>query len=591
MYLERLVIKNFRSISELTLHFNKGLNIIIGENNSGKSTIVDVLRICFSIGSQRREIFVTQYDFYINKQSLLEDIKTIEFHLFFKVENPEETAWFNELVVIDDSGDQSLQLHYKYNLDERRGLKKVKYNIWGGAYEGQVVSPEVLSLLYSVYLDALRDAEQHLRPIRGNRLGQFYANIQVDSDKKIDKEKKQAIANNLKLSIDKDENWRTHVESGKSKINEHLQATSYINHDPKIDIDFLAYDFNKLVDNLKMQIPVYTESLIGEDKTKQKYFDLFQNGLGYNNLIYAATVLGDLKQRKEIERESYISLLIEEPEAHLHPQLQAIFFNYLSTLDKNIGIQIFITSHSPSITSKADVDSIIVLEKNDSTNALSLSRSSLQPHNKNYLKKFLDTTRSQMLFAKGSILVEGISEALLLPVFSVMIGEKYNIEKNGIELVNINGVSFEHFAILYNSDDENKRLRSKCSIVTDDDMDAETEEVSSRAKNAKLLEKNNLKVFLAKKTFEYELFITGNNRDLLLEIFATMHPKSASKIPKTANIEECGSIFLEKLVANKAKSEFSHRLSLRLLEDKKAREEFTVPAYIKNAIEYVIKSN
>ncbi|TGM58557.1 ATP-dependent nuclease [Leptospira adleri] len=488
MYLERLVIKNFRSISELTLHFNKGLNIIIGENNSGKSTIVDVLRICFSIGSQRREIFVTQYDFYINKQSLLEDIKTIEFHLFFKVENPEETAWFNELVVIDDSGDQSLQLHYKYNLDERRGLKKVKYNIWGGAYEGQVVSPEVLSLLYSVYLDALRDAEQHLRPIRGNRLGQFYANIQVDSDKKIDKEKKQAIANNLKLSIDKDENWRTHVESGKSKINEHLQATSYINHDPKIDIDFLAYDFNKLVDNLKMQIPVYTESLIGEDKTKQKYFDLFQNGLGYNNLIYAATVLGDLKQRKEIERESYISLLIEEPEAHLHPQLQAIFFNYLSTLDKNIGIQIFITSHSPSITSKADVDSIIVLEKNDSTNALSLSRSSLQPHNKNYLKKFLDTTRSQMLFAKGSILVEGISEALLLPVFSVMIGEKYNIEKNGIELVNINGVSFEHFAILYNSDDENKRLRSKCSIVTDDDMDAETEEVSSRAKNAKLLE-------------------------------------------------------------------------------------------------------
>ncbi|TGM58558.1 hypothetical protein [Leptospira adleri] len=87
------------------------------------------------------------------------------------------------------------------------------------------------------------------------------------------------------------------------------------------------------------------------------------------------------------------------------------------------------------------------------------------------------------------------------------------------------------------------------------------------------------------------MFITGNNRDLLLEIFATMHPKSASKIPKTANIEECGSIFLEKLVANKAKSEFSHRLSLRLLEDKKAREEFTVPAYIKNAIEYVIKSN
>ena len=83
-------------------------------------------------------------------------------------------------------------------------------------------------------------------------------------------------------------------------------------------------------------------------------------GLGENNLIYSAAVLGDLKNRREEEKEHYYALLIEEPEAHLHPQKQNTFFNYLDSL-RDFGVQIFITSHSPTITAKSELDNILVL--------------------------------------------------------------------------------------------------------------------------------------------------------------------------------------------------------------------------------------
>jgi len=586
MYLEKFIIKNFRGINDISLTFNQGLNVLIGENNAGKTAIIDALRICFSYGNQRRDIYISQSDFHLDKNEISESANSIEFHLHFHIDNLQETAWFNDLLSVQEDGTQDLQLHFRFYLDDNN---RVKYKVWGGTNEGQAIAPEVLFLIYHVHLDALRDAEQFLRPIRGNRLGQLYTNIQIDPDAEKDQEKKKELAIKVRSAVDNDAEWIGHLEKGKEKINEHLKETSFSNKQHQVDISFLPFDFNKLVDNLKIQMPLYSDELLDGDFTKQKYFELHQNGLGYNNLIYTATVLGDLKQRKQKQTETYAALLIEEPEAHLHPQLQNLFFNYLNKLDNEHGFQIFISSHSPTITAKANLKSVIVLQnKENKIHSLSLQKSGLTDVNHKYLQKFLDVTNSQIFFSNGAILVEGISEALLLPIFSRIVGQDYDIDKAGVELVNINGVAFSHFANLFNNDDETKNLKTKCSLITDDDTAEETDEITSRAKSAKELEKKNLKVFLAERTFEFELFIAGN-KDILLEIFKEMHPVAAGRVVADVNIKNHGANFLEKIISNKAKSDLAHRLAVKLSTDEAARKAFKVPTYIEHAIKFAVK--
>jgi len=118
MYLEKFTIKNFRGIENITLNFNKGLNILIGENNAGKTAILDALRLCLSYGNQRREIYISSSDFHIDRNTLCDTLNDIEFHLHFHIDIPEETGWFNDLLSVQENGNQDLQLHFRYYLDE-----------------------------------------------------------------------------------------------------------------------------------------------------------------------------------------------------------------------------------------------------------------------------------------------------------------------------------------------------------------------------------------------------------------------------------------------------------------------------------------
>lgn len=581
MFLKKFKIKNYRCIKDASIDFNKGVNILIGENNSGKTAVLDALRICFSYGKQWRDIWVSANNFHLDKNNPDADIEDIEFHLFFEIEDEVETGIFNELHSVGDDGTQELQVHFRYYIDERSGVKKVRYSVWGGDNEGQSITPDVLDLIYFIHLDALRDAVLHLRPMRGNRLGELYSKMVTDE------ERQEFLSGKIRNVLDGDTDWNTLIDQGKSKVNEHLKETTITGKEQNVKIDFLPFEFRRIVDNLRIQTPVYNEEII-ENGDKQRYFELHQNGLGYNNLIYIATVLGDLKRQKELESNAYVALLIEEPEAHLHPQLQNIFFNYLNKLNE-IGFQIFVSSHSPTITAKADLDSLIVLqEQGNEITSLAIKKSNLDDTNKKYLKKFMDVTKCQLFFSNGVILVEGISEALLIPVFSEIIGSDYSIEKKGIELVNLNGVAFEHFGKLFNPDAPNSRLNCRCAILTDDDR-TEGGDISSRAAKAKELENGQLRVLLAEKTFEIELFKAGDNKDILLEMFGEMHPTAAGRIEEGASIDEHANSFLEKINSNKAKSELAHCLAIRLESDAGLRKEFTVPDYIKSAIKWVVK--
>ncbi len=138
--------------------------------------------------------------------------------------------------------------------------------------------------------------------------------------------------------------------------------------------------------------------------------------------------------------------LVEEPEAHLHPQLQELILNFFGkNTAQHENIQVIMTSHSPTLVSRIGIKHINLLyEYNHKIYNYPLKTAGLNDEENDYLEKYLDVTKSHLFFAKGVIFVEGISEAILVPEFAKLIERP--LDKYAVELVNINGVSFSPFA-------------------------------------------------------------------------------------------------------------------------------------------------
>lgn len=591
MYLSRLHISKFRVFNDITLHFKNGINILIGENNSGKTAIIDALRICLGCGKPDNFIYVQDSDLHVNPEDPSEINTVIQFDLIFEFGDASiERECFYDFIAQDKNNPdkQTIQLHLKF-IQENNGKRKYfKRIIWGGDNEGQQVPYESLQEIFYTYLSPLRDAVSCLRPYSYDNKTSLLFNQLTKYDKNgesipLNEEKKKDLAQNLyQIFEDEAYDWKHILITGKSKVNAHLEGTGIALKHPNIEMRYVGREFSDVVRGIELKCPVYNTIKDGQE---QKYFLLSQNGLGENNLIFTSVVLGDLINRCEDNAlEIYNALLVEEPEAHLHPQFQNTFFEYLNELQSK-GLQLFVTSHSPTITAKSDVDNISVLQRKrniiQSFSFDELSKDDYPLESKRHLRKFLDTTKAQLFFANGVLLVEGVAEAIIIPILAKkFLSEVKRIDlcKNGIELVNIGGVAFNHFGLLFNNDDERKRLLSKCAIITDSDPN-EDNEISERAQYAKNLEKNNLKVCLAPHTLEYDLFEQSEcNKSIMREVYRQMHPKTAD-LDCDFNV----TILMDKLKSNKDKAEFA----LQLCERLECEDYFDVPDYIEDAIIFV----
>ncbi len=657
MYLKKLIIKNFRIFDEIGIEliFNKGVNAIIGENNSGKSSVIDVLRIVYSTVTYRKYIFFSMSDFHVSEDGTVADYAQFDVYLedvprrMIEIWNPQSKSGMG--------GDFHIKFE-KYIAPN--GAEKVRSVYWGFGTEENQLSSDTFEAIDVVFLGALRDSESEMKPSRNSKLAQLLRNLVPGEAGRAELVQILNNANNDLLEKEQLKKTRNTVNQNLARIEQ-----EFLNQ--QIDIGLVEPRFDSIASSLRAWVKpkwilinkedsvyekahsyfqshmdlkkiqdsakgVYFEISILESETEidtevanrvreiaNKSFELYQNGLGYNNLLFMSAVLGDMSIEKGGVYQNL--LLVEEPEAHLHPQLQKLVHKFLSDVNKNDGnIQIIYTSHSPTLASKMDIENINLLyDYGHKKYCLPFSQTNLTEENKKYLQSYLDVTKSQMFFARGILFVEGISEAILLPAMAKALDRPF--EKYAVELVNVDSVAFTPFVKLLSSD-KVKTCFSKVSIITDDDRCAKKNEenyidknfdyddvsitVVENLQNGKPSDRCNdltalctgaeINIFTTIKTLEYALCCSEDNVYHMIEALKTCYtdlgPTLETKVGSLSQLsEKAACVWLFIRARDKCKGAVAQYISQVINDQHELRKkgeqiqrEFIIPDYLKNAI-------
>ena len=663
MYISELEIKNFRIFLDNKIKFNERLNIIIGPNNCGKTTILSVLDILFGSTSSRK---LDVNDF--NKNIPLTDLKSHSPEIkisvtisqskdqteitddvipiatwLTKIEPPFEAKLTYKFFLPESYEEKYQELISKLDIDnyddywaflENHFINKYIYKLFvGHDYLNNAVDRDDLSKFDFQFLSAIRDVEKDLISGKKSLLKEIL-DFFTDYNQKDSKELKRRRDDFAQKSEELYSDLYERMNEGKKEILEYIENTG-------ASFDNMTPDFIGKFSEREAYEHMF---LITEDEHVKLPIKL--NGLGYNNLLYISLILAKIQKDSSPEEYGenanlYSILSIEEPEAHLHPNMQYKFLKFLKEHQKNEVNQIFITSHSPNITAAVDLENLIIIDKNEGIIKLHYPSQAFEDEKlKRYVERFLDVTKSDMFFAKKLIFVEGIAEQILIPEFVKLMGE--DLSDYHISVINLNGRYFKPFIELFNP---NNGIGKDVLCITDRDckkditqngkgkacysyeVDEEDGENYSLCSNETVNEYTDKYANVSIKTqeygntFEYELMYSNckcpnlimdpmHNKDEIKDMIESFKEDSDdySKIFGLVKNKNLKTLFEENILENAklddtAKSK--HMISTRYIESIISKgeysqnladiildfdeTEFCIPNYIKEGLEWIME--
>jgi len=500
MYISRLQLVNYRNFAHADVIFKQGVNTIIGENGSGKTNILRAVRLLLDEGMIRLIYKLDEQDFHrglkdwrghwliisleFSEVSEHESVQSLFLHNAGNIEDGSVgRATYNLLFRPKAAVRQALG---KLTPGDLSGLASIRSKIEIDDYEpvftgkssvdfcnsniyksivgdfDNVIFPEGLhdsskiggiipggfSITREIsftFVQALRDVVADFQSNRTNPLLSLLKRKSGD----IDPVSFLPISGKVK-DLNNAIEALPDVRAVRSDIRETISDAAGETYSPRglsIRSD-LSDEADRLFQSLKLFVAENDELYEG---------GIHELSLGGANLIYLTLKLLEFKYRSR--KESFANfLLIEEPEAHIHTHIQKTLFDRLNYADT----QIIYTTHSTHISEVSNVENVNILGRNAGKCEVYQPSRDLKPDEIGNIQRYLDAVRSNLLFAKSVLLVEGDAEEILLPILvKKVLG--LSLDELGISLINIRSTGFENVAVLFHD----RRIRKRCAIITD----------------------------------------------------------------------------------------------------------------------------